>query len=412
MQLQNKNKLERGLGLNPVILPTSPEYQNSKASESFEKSDGICWLEALPNMAWVGDASGAIAYLNPQWYNFTGSKGSSSLDENFWQAIHPEDRLLTQQKWGKAVLEGQTYQVKCRLRDLAGAYYWFIGQAQPVSLSRGKKPKWVGTYTQTNTQPVTTPSIASENTARDKALLETKLKEMQGLLKQRSQEFEEFTYIASHDLKSPLRAISNLAEWLEEDTLDLLPVENQHQLKILRRRVRRMELMLEGLLEYSRVGKTQDQLELVDVSALISEVIDTLEVPPQFSIEWARQMPTFRTKKAPLAQVFTHSIDNAIKHHPRYDGNVYISVKDLGKFYEFGVMDDGAGISLTNCDRIFTLFQTVSSRDTLETAGMGLAIVKKILENQGCEITLESQIDRGSVFRFTWSKYPNYSESN
>jgi PAS domain S-box-containing protein len=404
MQLQNK--LERNL--NPIILPTSPECQNSKASESFEKSDGLCWLEALPNMAWVGDSSGAIAYLNPQWYNFTGSKRYDSLDESFWQAIHPEDRLLTKQKWKKAVLQGQAYQVKCRLKNLAGTYYWFIGQAKPVSLGRQKKPKWVGTYIQTDTQLVATPSIVSENTASDKSLVETELKQIQGLLKQKNLEFDDFTYIASHDLKSPLRAISNLSEWLEEDTLDLLPIENQHQLKMLRRRVRRMELMLEGLLEYSRAGKTQHQLELVDVSALIAEMVDSLEVPPQFSIKWAQQMPVFRTQKAPLTQVFTHLIDNAIQHHPRCDGNVYICVKDLGKFYEFGVTDDGSGISLTNCDRIFSLFQTVSSRDTLETAGMGLAIVKKILENQGCKITLESKIDRGSVFRFTWPKYPNF----
>ncbi|PSB05237.1 PAS domain-containing sensor histidine kinase [Merismopedia glauca] len=399
MQLQNR----LSQGLNPIILPTNQEYQTSSPSQPLKYSEGISLLEALPNIVWVADGSGAIAYLNQQWFNFTGLKGSDSLEDTFWQAIHPEDRLLTRQKWNKAVKKQEFYQTQCRLRRLDGFYYWFLCQAKPIIIEEGREIQWVGTYTRTNSHNSTTQAIG-EIIATDKVSLEKQLKQMQGLLDKRDREFEQFTYLASHDLKSPLRAISNLAEWLEEDLMDLLPVESQHQLKMLRRRVQRMEMMIEGLLEYSRVGKIQHPVELVDVSALISEIVDRLEPPPQFLVEVAAPMPIFTTKKAPLAQVFTHLIDNAIKHHPRYDGRVYISVQDRGKFYEFAVKDDGLGIDLRDGDRIFTMFNTVSSRDTLETAGMGLAIVKKILETEGCKISLESELDRGSVFQFTWLK--------
>ncbi len=223
-------------------------------------------------------------------------------------------------------------------------------------------------------------------------------------LTERNQELDSFAYIASHDLKAPLRGIANLSEWLEEDIKDDLKAENQQQLQLLRKRVYRMEALINGLLEYSRVGRIQTLSEKVDVSELLAEIIDSLNPPSTFKIEIAPQMPVFVTKKLLLSQVFANLISNAIKHHPRKDGNLKISVEDKTELYQFIVADDGRGIDRANQDKIFTIFQTLESRDKKENTGVGLSIVKKIVESEGGKIRLESELGKGAAFYFTWLK--------
>ncbi|MGC8712628.1 MAG: sensor histidine kinase, partial [Leptodesmis sp.] len=132
-------------------------------------------------------------------------------------------------------------------------------------------------------------------------------------LEDRNRELEQFAYVASHDLKAPLRAIANLSEWIEEDLQDQLPAENQHQMKLLRGRVLRMEALINGLLDYSRAGRKQVEVELVSVKALLAEVIDSLAPPDNFMIEITPNMPVLNTKRILLRQVFANLISNAIK---------------------------------------------------------------------------------------------------
>ena len=201
-----------------------------------------------------------------------------------------------------------------------------------------------------------------------------------------------------------MRGIANLSEWLEEDIENDLSPENQRQFELLRKRVFRMEGLINGLLEYSRVGRTQISSEKVDVFKLLTEIIDSLNPPATFGIEIIGEMPVFTTKKLLLRQVFANLISNAIKHHPRDDGNLRISVEDKEKFYQFIVSDDGRGIDPKDKDRIFTIFQTLQSRDKKENTGVGLSIVKKIVESEGGEISLDSELGRGATFYFTWPK--------
>jgi len=220
----------------------------------------------------------------------------------------------------------------------------------------------------------------------------------------KNQELEQFAYVASHDLKAPLRAIANLSEWIEEDLAGQLPAENQHQMTLLRRRVYRMEALINGLLEYYRAGRTKVATETVELNLLLAEIIDSLDPPATLRIEIAPGMPTLQTKKLPLFQVFSNLISNAIKYHHRSDGHIWISAQDREKFYEFAVADDGVGIAPEHQDKVFTIFQTLQSRDQTESTGIGLAIVKKIIETEGGEISLESQLGEGATFRFTWLK--------
>lgn len=223
-------------------------------------------------------------------------------------------------------------------------------------------------------------------------------------LSKRNEELDQFAYVTSHDLKAPLRAISNLSVWLEEDLGNDLPVENKRQIQLLRQRVNRMENLINGLLEYSRLGRVDTALETVNVETLLKEIIDSLQPPATFTIEIVPQMPTLKTKKILLQQVFTNLISNGIKHHPDENGYISISSRDIGELYEFTVSDDGAGISPQFHNKIFTIFQTLESRDTKESTGIGLAIVKKIVDSMEGSINLESQEGEGAKFIFTWSK--------
>jgi PAS domain S-box-containing protein len=246
--------------------------------------------------------------------------------------------------------------------------------------------------------------IFLEQRADELTRVNTILAQTTTMLKKRNDELDQFAYVASHDLKAPLRAIASLSEWMEEDLADKLPEENQQQMRLLRGRVRRMEALLNGLLEYSRVGRTESSLLKVNVGALIQEVIDSLVPPSTFTIEVEPGMPTFVTKRLPLQQVFSNLIGNAIKHHSGYNGHIKISVQDQGQYYEFAVSDNGPGIAPEYHDKVFTIFQTLEARDQKESTGIGLAIVKKIIETEGGRISLDSQVGVGSTFRFTWSK--------
>ncbi len=226
-------------------------------------------------------------------------------------------------------------------------------------------------------------------------------------LEQRNNELDQFAYVTSHDLKAPLRAIANLAGWIEEDLGNKLPPENKEQFDLLKSRVLRMEGFINGLLEYSRIGRTHQSSEIVDVAALLADIIDSISPLDQFSIETISPMPTIDAKRVPLIQVFSNLIGNAIKHHDRKDGRIEISAIEHDGSYEFLVADDGPGIDAAYHDKIFTIFQTLRSRDDLESTGIGLSLVKKTVEAEGGEISVRSEEGKGATFSFTWPKEPH-----
>jgi len=236
-------------------------------------------------------------------------------------------------------------------------------------------------------------------------LLETTAQELTtkaNQLERTNQELDQFAYVTSHDLKAPLRAIANLSQWIEEDLADKLDEDNRKQMNLLRGRVHRMENLIEGILEYSRIGRVAIPTELVDVGVLVQEVIDNLTLPPTFVVELSPEMPNIQAQRLLLSQVFANLISNGIKYHDREDGIVQVTARKVKEGYEFSVSDDGPGIDPKYHEKIFTIFQTLKARDKYESTGVGLTIVKKIIEEQGGTISLESGLGQGSTFRFIW----------
>jgi PAS domain S-box-containing protein len=229
-------------------------------------------------------------------------------------------------------------------------------------------------------------------------------------LERSNKELDAFAYVASHDLKAPLRAMDSLAQWIAEDAEDVLPADSRRHLQTLRQRVKRLEGLLDDLLDYSRAGQEQAPSEVVDTGVLVASIVELLAPPPAFTVTVAPDMPTLRASKAPLEQIFRNLIGNAIKHHHRLDGRVEVTAHDRRRMWEFVIADDGPGIPAAYHDRIFQMFQTLKPRDEVEGSGIGLAVVRKLITSHGGTITVESAEGQGARFRFTWSKQESRHE--
>ena len=224
-------------------------------------------------------------------------------------------------------------------------------------------------------------------------------------LERSNADLEEFAYAASHDLRAPMRAIANLAQWIREDIEPAANPETLDNLKLLRERVARLERLLEGLLAYSRVGHTQTLVEDVDVVEVVHEVVAMLAPPTGFIVACEGTMSPIRTHRMPIQTVLKTLIENALKHHDCAEGRVTVAMRRVDGVAEFRVSDDGPGIPPRFHDRIFVIFQTLRNHDAGEPSGVGLAIAKKKVLHNGGRIWVESAPPaRGTTFAFTWKE--------
>ena len=341
-------------------------------------------------------------FVNPRWLEITGLSQAEAMGKGWSNALHPDDRERVYHEWYEAARLGIEFASEYRFRSPNGKITWVSGTAVAMYSDRGEGRGYFGTIIDISERKQA--ETLSQQHKEQLISINQHLEHTASLLKKRNRELDEFTYVVSHDLKAPLRAIANLSVWMEEDLEDKLDDDTRYNLELLRSRVSRMQMFIESLLEYSRIGREKTPTETVAVKNLLVDIVDSLAPPPKFAIAIGEFMPTFNTQKIALQQVFTNLISNAIKHHHSQEGKIHISAAEDKEFYYFSVTDDGAGIAPEHQERIFGIFQTLSSRDNHENTGIGLSIVKKMVESQGGIIELESQVGRGTTFRFSWRK--------
>ncbi len=294
------------------------------------------------------------------------------------EIIHPDDRDRVSETMSIAIRECGEFVKEYRTIHPDDTICWVLSQGRGYYNAAGEPDRLLGTMMNI-----------------------TERKQAEADLEQRNQDLDAFVHIVAHDLKAPLRGISNLSQWIEDDLEGVLTIDTRPQMVLLRSRVRRMEATIDGLLNYARIGHVDTQIEPVFVTELLAETIDSIDPPPTFSIVIDPDLPVFHTKWLCLSQVFTNLISNGIKHHHRLDGSIYISATKRDDFYEFIVADDGPGIDPEQHEKIFEIFQAVNPQNRSDSTGIGLAIVKKIIEAEGGKIWLKSQLGEGTKFYFT-----------
>jgi signal transduction histidine kinase len=225
-------------------------------------------------------------------------------------------------------------------------------------------------------------------------------------IKHVNQELKDFAYVASHDLKAPLRGIKTLAEWIAADYAYKFDNAGKEHFKLLTNRVDRMHNLIDGILQYSRIGRIYEKPVPINLNMLIADIIDMVAPPENIEIAVENNLPAIIFEETRIRQVFQNLISNAVKYIDKPQGKISIGCADEGKFWKFNVTDNGQGIDEKYHDKIFKIFQTLSSRDNYESTGIGLTLVKKIVELYGGKVWVESKVGIGSTFFFTIFKGP------
>ncbi len=288
-----------------------------------------------------------------------------------------------------------------KLRDEAEEYRLAMNELKESLQSLQEDGESIHTEKLKNLTLVDVAKLIQQETERRKQA-EKQIKMNLLNLEKKNRELDQFAYVVSHDLKAPLRAISSLAEWIEEDSAEEMTEESKRNLITLRGRVHRMENLIHGILAYSKAGKLTNIKEELNVYQLLTDIIDSLNPPAHIKVKIDFIPIMIETEVIKLQQVFGNLISNAIKYMDKPKGEISIYCNILEDCCQFAVQDNGPGIEKEYHDRIFQIFQTLSARDEVESTGIGLSIVKKIIEEQGGRIWVESKIGTGSKFVFTW----------
>jgi PAS domain S-box-containing protein len=361
-------------------------------------------VEAGAQIVWTTPPSGEFEGDQTAWSAFTGQPPEAYQGWGWLDAVHPQDRDVTAASWEMALAGAdapeetgrrERFVVEHRVRRHDGVYRAMRARAVPVRGDAGEVREWIGVHA----------DVTAELAAR------VQRETLIAALERSNRDLDQFAYVASHDLRAPLRGISNLSTWIEEDLAAVMTPEVSEQMALLRGRVQRMEALIDGVLQYSRAGRGRGAAEPVDTGGLVREAVELLTPSAGARIEVADGMPTVVAERVPLQQLFLNLVSNALKYAGRPDPLVHVGWKvEQPGWYRFSVADNGPGIAPQYHERVFGIFQTLQARDRVEGTGIGLSIVKKIIEAQGGRVWVESAEGAGATFHFTWPAVPGVAE--
>ena len=296
---------------------------------------------------------------------------------------------------GATIPEPRAFSV---LRDDDARTVWLLEHPRDVRLDDLRERA-----TEVNSELVNTQRDLQRERSRLARALDA-LEMQKAELERSNRALDEFAHVVSHDLKAPLRALANTATWIGEDLGD--EAEVRGHLETMRAQVARLQAMIAGILGYARAGRREEAVQRVDTGALVREIVELLDVPAGSRVEIASEMPVLDAAAAPLRQVFQNLVDNALKHARRADACVRVQARPRGERWEFTVADNGPGIPEGARERIWKLFQTLEPSDGVARTGIGLALVRRLVESEGGRVWVESRPGEGAEFHFEWPVSP------
>jgi PAS domain S-box-containing protein len=362
--------------------------------EAHERRESEERLDAVVNTAGEGiltiDAAGRVESFNPAAERLFGYAAAEVIGGNV-SRLMPEPDRSRHDGYLRHYLDGGPARVIGIGREVTGQHK----DGRPIALGL------TVTEMQLGSRRLFT-GILHDLTERRRA--DARQAELIDDLQAVNEELKNFAYVVSHDLKAPLRGIGSLADWLVSDYADKLDDQGREYLALMKNRASRMDALIDGILEYSRVGRIKETHVAVDLNALVAETVQMLASPSEVTVTVEGALPTVVGERTRLQQLFQNLISNAIKHRDKPEARIRIASADAGDFWRLSVADNGPGIEARHHERVFQLFQVLTPRDQKESTGVGLALVKKIVELYGGRVWIESRSGEGSTFFFTLPK--------
>lgn len=336
---------------------------------------------------WI-DIKGNKEYWTPRQFELLGYE-PYAFEPNFskfLELLHPDDHVQLHQAVEAHFQDRIPFQIEYRLRHRTKGYRWFLGSGQAIWDDNGEPKRMIGSIMDIHERKEAEEALSAKAAALARSNLE----------------LEQFARVASHDLRAPLRGIANIVGWLEEDLADHFSEDTKGHLTLLTQRVGRMEKLLDDILAFSRL-EFDGPTETIDTTNAIEDAFALVQTE-NFTLRFDGAMPKLQAERVLVELVFRNLLDNSIKHHDRDSGTITISAHAIGNGAEFRICDDGPGIDPRFSEKIFQIFQQLKIRDANSGSGMGLAFVKKVMDEVGGSIKLEPRApeERGAVFILTW----------
>jgi PAS domain S-box-containing protein len=335
----------------------------------------------------ITDQKGIINFVNDKFCSISKYSKEELLGQyHYLDNPHYKLNKFIKNIW-KVIANGQVWQGEIMNVAKDGSFYWVYSTIVPFLDNDGKPYQYI--------------AISSDITEQKQA--QKSLNNALTDLEKKNKELDQFAYIVSHDLKAPLRAINNLSEWIMEDMPEM-PAEVSSNFGLLRGRVMRMENLINGVLDYSRIGKVLIENQLTDLKKMLHQIVETIVPTEGYVVYIADNIPEIKIARILFHQIFTNLISNAIKYNDKPIGKIECLYESLPSFHQFTINDNGPGIAKEYHEKVFKVFQTIEARDKKESTGVGLSIVQKIVEEKGGTIRIESEEDKGASFIFTIPK--------